>query len=84
MRLEINDEEVRVVRLIFQWYTVYAGTAEIIRRLAAEGIPAPGSYKVAPGRKRGLHDWAQVTVYKILADTAYIGRYTFYKSPTIL
>jgi len=62
---EINEDEARVVRMIFNWIDQEGATLrEIVRRLRASGIKPRKS-------KRGV--WATSTLSKMLQNRAYIG-----------
>ncbi|HHY68204.1 MAG TPA: recombinase family protein [Alicyclobacillus sp.] len=62
-RLRINEEEAKIVRLIYQWSLEGMGRVQIAERLTEMGIPSPSGKKV----------WAHATVLKILRNPKYKG-----------
>jgi site-specific DNA recombinase len=62
-RLHINEEEAKVVRLIYQWCIEGMGRIQIAQRLTELGIPSP----------TGKKEWSHVTVRKILQNPKYKG-----------
>ncbi len=62
-RLVVVEAEAAVVRGIFASYIKGATMADIVRRLQADGAPAPGG----PGK------WSKPLVRKILSNQVYIG-----------
>ena len=61
--LEINEDEARIVRLIFQWYLEDVGTVNIVRKLDAMGIKPPKGEK-----------WSHNTIRDMLQNVHYIGK----------
>lgn len=61
--LVINEEEAKIVRLMFQWCIEGDGRVKIADRLTEMGIPSPTGKPV----------WSHVTVRKILANPKYKG-----------
>jgi site-specific DNA recombinase len=75
IRVEIIEEQAKVIRQIFQWYAVERiAVAEILRRL--NGTPTPSEAEGVrnfPHKRRPPGDWANATLYLILKTTAYAG-----------
>jgi site-specific DNA recombinase len=80
-RLVIDPEEARIVRQIYQWYTVGDGLAgpfslrTIAHRLSADAAPSPGDRN----RKCPLGIWSSATVGDMLSSTTYVGTWFFGK-----
>jgi site-specific DNA recombinase len=69
--LEIVESEAAVVRDIFRWLVYeHCGTAEIVRRLNAEGTTSPST---ARNRWNKIPNWRIPAIYGILHDEGYIG-----------
>ncbi|WP_438445881.1 recombinase family protein [Gorillibacterium sp. sgz5001074] len=63
LKLIINEEEAKIVRLMFQWCLDGLGRVAIADRLTEMGIPNPS----------GRREWSHVTVRKILDNPKYTG-----------
>lgn len=84
-RLEIIEEEARIVRLIFEWY-VYGdesgnplSTEKIVKKLTKLGVPTRGDKYKHVKKKRGYGQWNRQTVRRILTRETYIGTWHFGK-----
>lgn len=82
--LEIVPEEARVVRLIFSWYVSGDGAvgsltlSEITHRLTQMSIPTQIDTRGrANVKKRAVGTWARGTVWTMLKNETYSGRWTF-------
>jgi site-specific DNA recombinase len=75
-RFVINEEEARVVRLIFDWVAVECiSLREVIRRLYDMGIKP----------RKGKRDvWTKGPVVRLLRNESYIGKHYYYKSESCL
>jgi site-specific DNA recombinase len=77
--MEIEPEHARWVRQIFGWYREGMSTRAIAAELNRLNVLSPGSsWKRKVRRKDGK--WLASTVYGILRNEAYIGRFTWNKS----
>jgi site-specific DNA recombinase len=78
--LVICEEEAKVVKLIFVWYTVGDGVngpltmGEIARRL--RGTPTPGDVK-GYGKTRAWGSWGVPTISLILSNETYTGQWCY-------
>lgn len=94
--LEINDDEARIVRQIFDWY-VHGNVREIdghvrrvpmsldaiVRRLAAEHVPTKSETSRHTPRKLPAHIWSPTQVRNILKRETYIGIWHYRKTATV-
>ena len=71
--LVVVEEEAKVIRQIYNWYTNGVGTNEIKRRLEAAHI------KTGAGREK----WHLTTIQSILRNEKYVGDYLCQKTYTI-
>lgn len=79
--LEIEEESAKIVRLIFEWYTVGDGEQPpmsvqgIKRALTALKIPTSSDLKNCSLQKRvtGYGDWNTTSIWRMLRSTTYIG-----------
>jgi hypothetical protein len=62
-RIEVNEEEAKTIRRIFQWAADGVGLTSIVERLNAEGIPG------SAGKR-----WSKGAVVRILKNERYLGR----------
>ena len=62
-RIQVNEEQVSVIRRIFEWAAEGVGVASIVDRLNREGIP----------KTRGKR-WSNSPVNRILKNERYLGR----------
>ncbi|MFA7082641.1 MAG: recombinase family protein [Bacteroidales bacterium] len=72
-QLVINEEEAKVVRLIFDLYCAGVGPAEICRKLEAKG------YKTGAGKTK----WMQSTIQGIIKNEKYKGDLLLQKTVTL-
>ncbi|MBX3055828.1 MAG: recombinase family protein [Anaerolineae bacterium] len=80
--LVICEDEARIVRLIFEWYTVEGLTIyAIIRRLSDMKIPSPADRGNFPHahKKRGIGEWSRGGVANILNKETYAGTWHYGK-----
>jgi site-specific DNA recombinase len=91
--LEIDEEEARIIRLIFTWY-VYGDDGEqplaitaIAKRLTAMRVPTRWDTAVSrkgeaglPRRKLPMGTWDGTTVHAILTRETYVGRWAYKKT----
>lgn len=82
-QLVIDEEQAVVVRMIFQLlaYGDATGTvsaSEIARRLTGLGLPTPADLKKGfeTTKKRAFGQWSAHSLYKIVRNSVYIGRFT--------
>ncbi len=76
----IDEEESRIVRLIFDWYTnEKLGLLAIAKKLSAMQIPTRGDL-LALNRKKNHGVWGVSTVHKMLQNETYVGRWHFNKT----
>ena len=68
VRLEINEQEAKAVRRIFQLYADGSGLAAIAKRFNEEGVSAP-----QPPRTRPLRAWCTSSIREILRNERYRG-----------
>jgi len=85
-RLVVVEEEARIVRMIFDWYTQGNGESgplsirAIACRLSGMGVPTWTDVQAIPGRKaRGRGQWGHSTVGDILSSETYIGAWYYGK-----
>ena len=77
--LAIVEEEAKVVRLIYQWYTIGDGdngplsAYAITKALTEAQIPTPGDKRADIPKKQGYGRWNKSTVARILTREAYCG-----------
>jgi hypothetical protein len=64
----INEREAVVIRRIFEWKAAGVAQADIVRRLNAEGAPAPRPQQGRPG------GWGPSSVYEALHKARYRGK----------
>lgn len=62
--LEIDQDEARIVKLIFQWYLEDVKVDEIVLRLNASGVPT---------KLKSQNGWGRHSVYRIINTTYYHG-----------
>ena len=72
----INEEEAKVVKLIFEWIGIECiSIKEVIRRLYDMGIPP----------KKGKRDtWTNGPLHRLLKNETYIGKHHYYKSESVM
>ena len=68
VRLEIHQEQARVVRRIFEMYASGGSLAGIAKTLNAEGVPSP-----QPGRKSARRAWCPTGIREMLRRERYRG-----------
>jgi len=79
--LEIEPNEARIVRQVFEWYVAGGGFSvplsmrAIAQRLRADAVPSRGS----GNQKRGRSAWNVTTVGRILAAPTYVGTWYYGK-----
>lgn len=82
---EIAESEARVVRLIYQWYTVGEESNKrlsiwaISKKLSQMGIPTPGE-RIGRPRKRKPGSWNGVIIARILENETYNGTWHWGKN----
>jgi site-specific DNA recombinase len=77
-RYVIDPETAPTVRYIFSLFLAGLKLRAISRRLKAEGIMPPSAIWAQRGWSKGRNtatEWNHTTLYKMLTNTAYIGRY---------
>lgn len=76
-KYEIVPEEAKVVKEIFDWYTVEKiGMTQIARRLTERGLPTKwDTHGLRRGKKRGV--WGVSTVQAMLKNPTYVGRWVY-------
>jgi DNA invertase Pin-like site-specific DNA recombinase len=62
-RIEVNQDEAKTIRRIFQWAADGIGATGIVERLNAEGVPGTGGKR-----------WTRTPVSRILKNQRYLGR----------
>jgi site-specific DNA recombinase len=83
--LAIDEDEARVVRLIFTWYAdgdetgKKLGSKAIARRLTEMGVPTLKDSRKRGYKKRGYGKWADGTITGMLDNETYIGRWYYGK-----
>lgn len=85
--LVIDEEIAPIVRQIFAWYAAGDGVVSIADRLTERGYPSPADVR-ADGRSkwgkiRPYGTWTINHIYPLLAQTAYSGTYTLYRTRRI-
>lgn len=86
----VEENEAKIVRLIFQWYVRGDETGRrlsafvIARRLSELGIPMPSASGVRQKhnyrRVRAANMWSLATIYNILTNESYAGTWHYGKS----
>ncbi len=89
--LEVDEEQAKIVRLIFEWYARGDGdrgpmtTLQIANKLTSMNVPTPQD--LIPGRshikKRGYAQWSRATPNKVLRHSAYHGIFYQYRYKAI-
>jgi len=90
-RLEPVDAEAEVIKSIFRWYLDGLGVVAISKKLAEARIPRASDIKkkktfvnakskTTNGKPRGYAQWGKSTIYNILNNETYAGKWTFGKS----
>lgn len=90
--IEIDEEQARIIRLIFKWYVEGDETQKplsmeaIAQRLTSEGIPTwsqihDESWRVTKGR---WGKWSRSFVWKILSSETYIGKWYYGKEEILV
>jgi site-specific DNA recombinase len=75
-RFVINEEEAKVVRMIFEWIAIECvSIKEVIRRLYDQGIPP---------KKQKRDAWSNGPIHRLLKNETYIGRHFYYKSESVI
>ncbi|MBX3057465.1 MAG: recombinase family protein [Anaerolineae bacterium] len=80
--LIICEDEARIIRLIFEWYTVEGLTMRAIaRRLTDMRVPTPADVNSYPDgrKKRGAGEWVGGSVANILNNETYAGTWWYGK-----
>ena len=88
--LEVHEPEARIIRFIFQWYTVsdesgdLLSTYDIADKLTGMNVPTWADVHSENGttvgnRKRGFGDWSPATISKILKNPTYAGTWIYGK-----
>lgn len=73
---EINEDEAKVVRLVYHWVGEEGiALREVIRRLHELGIPP---------RKGKRPTWTKGPIHRMLTDTTYIGMHYYNKSESVV
>lgn len=84
--LEIYEPEARIIRLIYQWYTIGEGEEgplpifEIVRRLTQMGVPTWADSDTGIGslkKTRAPGHWSRSSVHKLLTTETYAGVWRF-------
>jgi site-specific DNA recombinase len=70
-RLVVIPEQAKVIVAIYVWYIEGASLYDIVRRLIADGVPAPRSH------------WNTRTIGDILAERAYLGTWSYNKTESV-
>ncbi len=72
----INEEEAKVVRMVFEWIGVECvSIKEVIRRLYDMGVPP----------KKGKRDvWTNGPLHRMLKNETYTGKHYYYKSESVM
>lgn len=88
-QLEIIEEEARIVRMIFDWYTRGDDTGappcsimHLVRHLTAMRVPTHHD-ALGLARKHGAGVWNTNSVHVILKSSTYIGRWTYGKTKNV-
>lgn len=72
----INEEEAKVVKMIFEWIGVECiSIKEVIRRLYDMGIPP---------KKQKRDAWTNGPLHRMLKNETYIGTHYYYKSESVM
>lgn len=75
-RFVINEEEARVVKMIFEWIGIECiSIKEVIRRLYDQGIPP---------KKQMRDTWSNGPLHRMLKNETYIGTHYYYKSESVI
>jgi DNA invertase Pin-like site-specific DNA recombinase len=62
-RIEVNEEEAKVIRRIFEWVADGVGLTTILERLNAEGVPGTGGKR-----------WSKGALTRVVKNERYLGR----------
>lgn len=72
----INEEEAKVVKMIFEWIGVECvSIKEVIRRLYDMGIPP---------KKQKRDTWTNGPIHRMLKNETYTGKHYYYKSESVM
>jgi site-specific DNA recombinase len=75
-RFVINEEEAKVVRMIFEWIGIECvSIKEVIRRLYDLGIQP---------KKQKRDTWSNGPIHRLLKNETYIGKHFYYKSESVI
>jgi site-specific DNA recombinase len=81
--LEVNEDEARIVRMVFDWYTVGDGSGghldmrRIQARLTEMRVPTLVDLRNPGVKKRGLGEWGVSSVQKMLSNETYVGTWHY-------
>jgi DNA invertase Pin-like site-specific DNA recombinase len=82
-QLVIDEGQASVVRMIFQLFAYgdaigMVSASEIARRLTAQGLTTPADLRkgFATSKKRAYGEWVAQSIYPLLRNSVYVGRFT--------
>jgi len=87
--LEIDEEEAKIVRMVFDWYISGNGNGkpmtiyQIQQKLIAMGIPTRGDKEVHVAKKRPHGIWSDAMIRHILKNETYTGVWYFGKTKMV-
>lgn len=77
-KININPDEAKVVRQIFEWFTVESlSIKSIVQRLNSD-------HEIPPPRKNKNRKWTRQTVIRILSNERYVGLWAYGKTKAVL
>jgi site-specific DNA recombinase len=87
--LEVDEDEAKIVKMVFQWYLYGDGKSSplsmlsIATRLTNMGIPTRGDKQTHVAKKRDHGVWSAGVIRNILANEAYTGTWHYGKTKMI-
>jgi len=85
VRLEIDEETAKIIRLIFGWYAHGDENGKVLplkgvaKRLTAMRVPTPADRLGRQKKKAGYGEWGPGSIRAILRNPVYIGRWAYGK-----
>jgi len=76
-KLQIHEDEAKIVQLIFTLYLGGLTTVPVAEHLNAKGVPTPARFK--KNKEKATYKWSAGHISIILNNSAYTGKYTWMK-----
>lgn len=77
--LEVIESEAAIIKQIFAWYAEGVTVYQILKRLTERRVPTPADneLRTTKARQRASGEWARSTVYDLLRNELYAGRWYY-------